>query len=115
MSWNFNPFMAEFAEFVLENMKIYLHIPHHSAMLQHHRSLKLTLKEDENIHIAQSQYHGCLWLGGGKSQGISSYDIDLICSESSSLHTRRSQGMSRHGIDPVCLKYSGLSTRKDEE
>ena len=107
--------MAEFAEFVLENMKIYLHIPHHSATLQHHRSLKLTLKEDENIHIVQSQYHDGLWLGGWKSQGISSHDIDLVCSESSSLHTRRSQGISSNGIDPVCLNYSGLSARRDEE
>ena len=36
------------------------------------------LKEDKDLPILHSQYHGCWYPGDARSQGISSHDIGLI-------------------------------------
>ena len=43
-----------------------------------HRYLKPFPKKDQDLHIPQSQYHGCWCPGDVRSQGISSHDIDLV-------------------------------------
>ena len=53
------------------------------------RLITFTPREDENIHIAHSQYYVSWWAGDAGSQCISSIDIDLVWVEYSS---RRSRG-----------------------
>ena len=49
---------------------------------------ELTPKEDKNVYIPHSQYHGSWWPGNAWSQGINSHGIDLVCLEYSGLNTR---------------------------
>ena len=55
----------------------YIYILCHSSKLIWHRYLKSILKQDQDLHILHSQYHGCWCPCEVRSQGISSHDIDL--------------------------------------
>ena len=50
--------------------------------------LRLSCTSSLNLFIPNSKYHGCWWPGDTRSQGISSYCIDLVLRGYSSLNTR---------------------------
>ena len=58
------------------------------------------------LHILHSQYHGCWWLGYGRSQGISSHGFDLVILECSSFSIRKVK-------DTVCYCADELLTHWD--
>ena len=70
--------------------------------------MNFTPMKDKNIHIAHSQYHGCWWPGGIRSQGISSNGIDLVFAEYSSLNTKRFH-IPRHDDVPTVQWLDSLS------
>ena len=58
------------------------------SKLKCQRLLKYSFMEGKDLYIWYSQYHGCRYPGDARSQGISSYGIDLFLSEYSGLSTR---------------------------
>ena len=50
----------------------------HSFTLECHRWLKSFLKENKDLCILHSQYHGCWCPGDTMSHGINSHGIDLV-------------------------------------
>ena len=61
-----------------EGTLTYICILCHFSTLIWHRYLKSFPKQDQDLHILHSQYHGCWCSGDVRSQGISSHDIDLV-------------------------------------
>ena len=65
----------------------------------------LSIREDKNNHTVHHQYLGCWCHGYTRSQGISSYDIDVIYPKNQyhcSCHgDTRSQGISSYEIDLI--------------
>ena len=55
------------------------------------------LKENKDTPISHCQCDGCWWPGDGRSQGISSHDIDFIYMEYSIAHMERVNEIV-HGI-----------------
>ena len=58
-----------------EKTKTYIYILCHSSLFTLHMQLKSFLKQDKNLIILHSQYHGCWCPGNARSQGLSNHDI----------------------------------------
>ena len=95
-----NPLQAKFFRV---NINIYLYL-----MSFLHIDMTQVIKD---LHIPYSQYHGCWCLGDLRSQGISSYDIDLVKPRKLGPRTSRVNGMLPHGTQPFTQANVDLPAR----